>query len=277
MITRATGLFDENSRSWMILKRYWNNSNDSGRPDMITFYNHLHSQHQGKGRDTAARWCRASAAGPKCGIMCLLNQRTAAWAACASCRLDAAALERIHSPRYPAFWPAPGDQWVALTRRQCGQGHPAFGLAHAHFPHRHRARQLCRQGGPAIPTTPARPSQPAPQWHAQGEVRALSAAQQVLDGDRVSLCLSRPPGHHAGRTSAATVFNNAALAAQHLRNGAARRWRCWTWTHHHGNGTQAIFMTALTCSCQHPRRPAHRIPVLPGPCGRNRGGRGRGE
>jgi len=44
---------------------------------------------------------------------------------------------------------------------------------------------------------------------------ALSAAQQVLQGDRAAFALSRPPGHHAGADffGGYCFLNNAALAA----------------------------------------------------------------
>ena len=55
--------------------------------------------------------------------------------------------------------------------------------------------------------------------------------------------LCRPPGHHAS----ADVFggycflNNAAIAAQALRDGGAARVAVLDVDYHHGNGTQAIF------------------------------------
>lgn len=53
-------------------------------------------------------------------------------------------------------------------------------------------------------------------WSAQS---ALGAAGAVLAGDRIAYGLSRPPGHHAYKnaTNGFCFFNNAAIAAQHLR------------------------------------------------------------
>jgi acetoin utilization deacetylase AcuC-like enzyme len=55
--------------------------------------------------------------------------------------------------------------------------------------------------------------------------------------------LSRPPGHHAGADffGGYCFLNNAALAAQHLRNAGMERVAILDVDYHHGNGTQAIF------------------------------------
>jgi acetoin utilization deacetylase AcuC-like enzyme len=72
---------------------------------------------------------------------------------------------------------------------------------------------------------------------------ALSAAQQVLAGDRVAFALTRPPGHHAGADffGGYCFLNNAALAAQYLRDHGLARVAVLDVDYHHGNGTQAIF------------------------------------
>jgi acetoin utilization deacetylase AcuC-like enzyme len=56
--------------------------------------------------------------------------------------------------------------------------------------------------------------------------------------------IARPPGHHAGRRSAAgfCIFNNIAVAAASLiASSAARRVAIFDWDVHHGNGTQEQF------------------------------------
>jgi acetoin utilization deacetylase AcuC-like enzyme len=55
--------------------------------------------------------------------------------------------------------------------------------------------------------------------------------------------LSRPPGHHAGADffGGYCFLNNAALAAQHLRDQGAVRVAVLDIDYHHGNGTQSIF------------------------------------
>jgi acetoin utilization deacetylase AcuC-like enzyme len=72
---------------------------------------------------------------------------------------------------------------------------------------------------------------------------ALSAAQVVADGARSAFALTRPPGHHAGADffGGYCFLNNAALAAQHLRDQGVARVAVLDIDYHHGNGTQAIF------------------------------------
>ncbi|MBC8055659.1 MAG: histone deacetylase family protein, partial [Rhizobiales bacterium] len=60
---------------------------------------------------------------------------------------------------------------------------------------------------------------------------------------RSAFALSRPPGHHAGADffGGYCFLNNAALAAQALRDGGAERVAVLDVDYHHGNGTQSIF------------------------------------
>jgi acetoin utilization deacetylase AcuC-like enzyme len=72
---------------------------------------------------------------------------------------------------------------------------------------------------------------------------ALTAADLVAGGARVAFALCRPPGHHAGPTGygGSCYLNNAAIAAQALRQSGAERVAVIDLDAHHGNGTQAIF------------------------------------
>ncbi|PIO55323.1 histone deacetylase family protein [Teladorsagia circumcincta] len=58
-----------------------------------------------------------------------------------------------------------------------------------------------------------------------------------------AFALIRPPGHHAGRSSACgfCLFNNAAQAAEAAFNFGADRILIVDFDVHHGNGTQQIF------------------------------------
>lgn len=71
---------------------------------------------------------------------------------------------------------------------------------------------------------------------------ATHAAQLVCDGERVAYALCRPPGHHAyaDRANGFCYLNNAAIAAQHLRQRHARV-AILDIDVHHGNGTQGVF------------------------------------
>lgn len=78
----------------------------------------------------------------------------------------------------------------------------------------------------------------------QGAQGALSAANAVIEGkDRHSFSFSRPPGHHAmpGQYGGYCFLNNAAIAAQYMRDAGAKTVAILDVDYHHGNGSQAIF------------------------------------
>jgi acetoin utilization deacetylase AcuC-like enzyme len=103
-------------------------------------------------------------------------------------------------------------------------------------------------------------------WEAA--LTAIGAANAAVDdvfageADNVFVA-SRPPGHHAEKTTAMgfCFFNNAAIAARHAqKRHGAERVAIVDWDVHHGNGTQDIFWndpTVLYCS-------THQMPLYPG-------------
>jgi acetoin utilization deacetylase AcuC-like enzyme len=72
---------------------------------------------------------------------------------------------------------------------------------------------------------------------------AQTAAGLVAEGGRLAYGLCRPPGHHVTRDAygGSCYLNNAAIAAQALRDHGAERVAVIDIDAHHGNGTQAIF------------------------------------
>ncbi len=72
---------------------------------------------------------------------------------------------------------------------------------------------------------------------------ALTAAKRVGGGERAAFALCRPPGHHAAADyyGGYCFLNNAAIAAQWMRDAGAERIAVLDVDYHHGNGTQAIF------------------------------------
>jgi len=65
----------------------------------------------------------------------------------------------------------------------------------------------------------------------------------VRDGARSAFALTRPPGHHAGADffGGYCFLNNAAIAAQALRDAGHAKVAVLDVDYHHGNGTQTIF------------------------------------
>ena len=72
---------------------------------------------------------------------------------------------------------------------------------------------------------------------------ALTAQNHISAGARSAFALCRPPGHHAaGDLFGGYCFlNNAAIAAQAMRQAGASRVAILDVDFHHGNGTQDIF------------------------------------
>ncbi len=82
-------------------------------------------------------------------------------------------------------------------------------------------------------------------WAAVQESAAIAAtaADRLLEGGETTFGLCRPPGHHAtaDQFGGYCYINNAAVAAQRLRNRGANRVAVLDVDYHHGNGTQSIF------------------------------------
>jgi acetoin utilization deacetylase AcuC-like enzyme len=72
---------------------------------------------------------------------------------------------------------------------------------------------------------------------------AQTAASVVAGGDRSAFARCRPPGHHAGRDifGGYCYLNNAAIAAEVMRQSGVGRVGILDVDYHHGNGTQDIF------------------------------------
>jgi acetoin utilization deacetylase AcuC-like enzyme len=71
---------------------------------------------------------------------------------------------------------------------------------------------------------------------------ALAAARRILEGARFSYALCRPPGHHAGPAwlGGYCFLNNAAAAAQALRDGGFAHVAILDLDLHYPNGTAAL-------------------------------------
>jgi acetoin utilization deacetylase AcuC-like enzyme len=156
---------------------------------------------------------------------------------------DDALIERIHSSRYLQFLAGAWGEWVALDPAHAELDAlpsvwPARTLRSDVLPDNFAARLglfAMDAGTPLMAGT----------WAAAraGADCALSAAQAVAQGEPMAFALTRPPGHHAGSDffGGYCFLNNAALAAQYLRDNGVARVAVLDVDYHHGNGTQAIF------------------------------------
>ncbi|MCV0425583.1 MAG: histone deacetylase family protein [Roseibium sp.] len=149
-------------------------------------------------------------------------------------------LHRVHSPDYVAFLEGFWDRWTAAGRSSEAFPFvwPIRSLRHD-VPVEHIDGLLGRYSMDA--GTPIGE-------HTYKAARAstdtaLTAAKLLLDGEASAFALCRPPGHHAGSDffGGYCFFNNAAVAAQYLRDQGMNRVAILDVDYHHGNGTQALF------------------------------------
>lgn len=210
---------------------------------MKTFYNHLHAQHQGKVEMFRGALVPCFEVPARADHVLAELQRRKLGTVQPPDTFDDAALERIHSKRYLKFLATAWDQWVALDPSNADRDilpsvWPTRTFRTDIEPDNFAAKMGLYSYDAGSPFT-------AGTWVAarKGAECALSAAQRLVQGDRAAFALSRPPGHHAGMDffGGYCFLNNAALAAQHLRDAGIDRVAVLDIDYHHGNGTQAIF------------------------------------
>ncbi|MDW3221187.1 MAG: histone deacetylase family protein [Acidimicrobiales bacterium] len=154
--------------------------------------------------------------------------------------LDQALVERIHAPDYVAFLENAWTRWEAA-------GHDATSAMAYAWPVRRMAggRPDAIEAQLGWYSFAADCSITAGTWPAveASAATAQTAADLVLDGAAAAFARCRPPGHHASRDQFGgyCYLNNAAIAAQRLRDGGHDRVGVLDVDYHHGNGTQDIF------------------------------------
>jgi len=153
-----------------------------------------------------------------------------------------AALETVHAPAYLDFLRDAPAAWDRLP----GHG-PEL------VPNVHPSPEMLAHGAQPGPTVlgqlgwfTADTSCPiaAETWPAAVAAAACAvAAADVAAGGGAAYALTRPPGHHAypARAGGHCYLNNAAIAAQRLRDQGAARVAVLDIDSHHGNGTQGVF------------------------------------
>jgi acetoin utilization deacetylase AcuC-like enzyme len=158
---------------------------------------------------------------------------------------SAGVLQQVHTARYLAFLESAWAQWVAMdaenaTRQPFPSVWPVRTLRSDVEPQNFTAKlglYSMDNGTPMVART----------WAAAkaGADAAASAAVLVSgeSGIKSAFCATRPPGHHAGADfmGGYCFLNNAAVAAQTLRNAGCAKVAILDVDYHHGNGTQSIF------------------------------------
>ncbi len=149
-------------------------------------------------------------------------------------------IERVHSKGFVDFlegawaaWTAIGRDWDALPVNW-----QVRGLRADRVPESIDGRLSYYSFDAGTPIT-------AGTWRAASAAAdvALTGRNLVADGERAVFSLCRPPGHHAARDyyGGYCFMNNAAIAAQAIRDAGAGRVAILDVDYHHGNGTQSIF------------------------------------
>ena len=210
---------------------------------MITYYNPLHARHHGKVEMFRGALVPCFEVPARVDHVLAELQSRQLGILQPPFAFDDALLARIHSPRYLRFLATSWDQWVALDAANASKDilpsvWPTRTFRTDIEPDNFAARMGLYSFDAGTPFT-------AGTWVAAraGAHCALSAAQRLVQGDRAAFALSRPPGHHAGADffGGYCFLNNAALAAQHLRDAGMAKVAVLDVDYHHGNGTQACF------------------------------------
>ncbi len=149
-------------------------------------------------------------------------------------------LERVHTPQYLDFLASAWTRWVDSGKTAS----TAMGFC---WPSRLLTERPPRsiEGALGYYSLGADCGITKGTWEAALESAAIaqSATTTVLGGERAAFGLCRPPGHHAtsDQFGGYCYLNNAAIAAQQLRDAGVERVGILDIDFHHGNGTQQIF------------------------------------
>jgi acetoin utilization deacetylase AcuC-like enzyme len=210
---------------------------------MITFYNPHHNLHQGKLEMFRGQLVPCFEVPARADYVLAELERRQLGEVRRPGRIDAPALTTIHSQRYLDFLASAWGQWVALDAANA-----ALDILPSVWPTRSFRTDIEPDNFAAklgLYSYDAGSPMTQGTWAAAraGVDCALAAADCVLQGERSAFALSRPPGHHAGADfyGGYCFLNNAAVAAQHLRDSGVQRVAVLDIDYHHGNGTQACF------------------------------------
>ncbi|HTT11447.1 MAG TPA: histone deacetylase family protein [Burkholderiaceae bacterium] len=210
---------------------------------MLVFHNPVHDRHAGKLEMFRGRLVPCHESPARLQFVLDELRRRPVGELRAPGRPDLDLIRRVHSVRYVAFLASAWNEWVALDPANeqldvLPSVWPIRGFRHDIAPSNFAARVGLFSFDAGSPLT-------AGTWEAArtGAACAIDAARAVAGGARAAMALTRPPGHHAGSDffGGYCFLNNAALAAQSLRDAGLLRVAVLDVDYHHGNGTQSIF------------------------------------
>jgi acetoin utilization deacetylase AcuC-like enzyme len=210
---------------------------------VLTFYNEHHAQHYGRFALVRGEQLACSERPERAALVAGELQRRGLGNIVIPHGVSLSSLERIHTPRYLHFLRTAWQQWLLLDAANAGRdafpsSWPVRGMRVDIEPDGFDARLGLYAMDTASPLT-------AGTWSAAkaGADCAINAAHALRLGEHGTFALTRPPGHGAGADyfGAGCFLNNAALAAQHLRDDGLPRVAILDVGYHHGSGTQAIF------------------------------------
>jgi acetoin utilization deacetylase AcuC-like enzyme len=148
-------------------------------------------------------------------------------------------LLRVHDDQYLQFLSTAWSDWLAAENR--GEAIPDVWPSRRMRPQRPNSIT----GKLGYYAMAAETSISAGTWEAARAAAdvSLTGAELLKNGARSAFALCRPPGHHAARDlyGGYCFINNAAAAAQYLRDSGSQRVAILDVDFHHGNGTQDIF------------------------------------
>ncbi len=149
-------------------------------------------------------------------------------------------VRRVHDAGFVGFLATAWADWTALGRTNDALPlvWPVPSVRHDRVPDHIDGRLGFYSSDAGVPIT-------AGTWDAvQASAHvALTGAEMILEGAASAFALCRPPGHHAAAAAMGgyCYLNNAAIAAQHLRDRGLAKVAVLDVDYHHGNGTQQIF------------------------------------
>lgn len=211
---------------------------------MLIFHNPAHSAHDGRHEMFRGRLVPCHETPARLDYVMAELQRRPVGILRVPGSVDLGLVRRVHVPAYVDFLTTVWDDWVALDASNVDVDvlpsvWPVRGFRADVTPINFSARVGRFSFDAGSPIT-------AGTWSAAsvGAACAIDAARSVSCGaTRAAMALSRPPGHHAGPDffGGYCFLNNAAIAAQALRDSGAARVAVLDVDYHHGNGTQTIF------------------------------------